>query len=114
MSCSDGSAVHIRVTQILSELCFSPKYSGSSCVRESIKAAVTAEKIPCRLSQVRCTGAAEKSIRTAIKKAWQRAELSVKIKYFGIIAMDEDWQPTNSEFIFMLAEKLRSDMALTD
>lgn len=49
----------------------------------------------------------ERSIRTAIHKSWNKADETLKNEMFGSYASSISKIPTNSEFIYVLAEKLR-------
>ncbi|MDY0322759.1 MAG: sporulation transcription factor Spo0A [Candidatus Carbobacillus sp.] len=49
----------------------------------------------------------ERSIRHAIEVAWQRGNLDTLAKYFGATVSQYKAKPTNSEFIAMLADRLR-------
>ncbi len=49
----------------------------------------------------------ERAIRTAIGAAWSRGDKEVLQRYFGCTVAGHKSKPTNSEFIFMIADKLR-------
>jgi len=49
----------------------------------------------------------ERAIRHAIETAWERSELEVINKMFRYTIRNDRGKPTNSEFIAMLADKLR-------
>ena len=108
--------LHMDITRILTALCFTPKYSGYDYVREAIKLAVEQGDRCCGISKSiyptvaklshTTNSAVESGIRTAIRRAWMRTDDSVKIELFGTYALCEGWIPTNSEFIFVLADRL--------
>lgn len=52
----------------------------------------------------------ERSIRHAIEIAWTRGDIDVLQSYFGYTVSTTKGKPTNSEFISLLADKLRLDM----
>jgi len=52
----------------------------------------------------------ERAIRHAIETAWERSELEVINKLFRYTIRNDKGKPTNSEFIAMLADKLRLKM----
>ncbi len=49
----------------------------------------------------------ERAIRHAIEVAWDRGDVDVLNSYFGYTIHNEKGKPTNSEFIAMIADKLR-------
>ena len=52
----------------------------------------------------------ERAIRHAIEVAWDRGDVDVLSSYFGYTIQNTRGKPTNSEFIAMIADKLRLDM----
>lgn len=52
----------------------------------------------------------ERAIRHAIEVAWYRGNIEVQQKYFGNTISTVTGKPTNSEFIAMLADRLRFKM----
>lgn len=113
----DEDKLHMDITQILTGLCFTPNYSGYNYVREAVKLAVAQEDkmpgiskgiYPVIAKQSGTTAAAvESGMRTAIRRAWNRSDPRSKLEIFGTYALNEHWVPTNSEFVFVLADKLR-------
>ena len=49
----------------------------------------------------------ERAIRHAIELAWERGDLDILQKYFGYTVSNSKGKPTNSEFIAMIADRLR-------
>lgn len=49
----------------------------------------------------------ERAIRHAIEVAWDRGDIEVLQKYFGYTVSNSKGKPTNSEFIAMIADRLR-------
>lgn len=49
----------------------------------------------------------ERAIRHAIEVAWDRGDVEVLSSYFGYTIQNQRGKPTNSEFIAMIADKLR-------
>lgn len=49
----------------------------------------------------------ERAIRHAIEVAWDRGDVDVLSSYFGYTILSSRGKPTNSEFIAMIADKLR-------
>ena len=52
----------------------------------------------------------ERAIRHAIEVAWERGELDIIDDYFGFTINTERGKPTNSEFIALIADRLRLEM----
>ena len=49
----------------------------------------------------------ERAIRLAIEGAWDRGDVDTLTSYFGYTISRQRGKPTNSEFIAMIADKLR-------
>ena len=52
----------------------------------------------------------ERAIRHAIEIAWDRGDLEVLNAYFGFTVNTSKGKPTNSEFIALIADKLKLSM----
>lgn len=52
----------------------------------------------------------ERAIRHAIEVAWDRGDVDVLASYFGYTIQNSRGKPTNSEFIAMIADKLKLKM----
>lgn len=52
----------------------------------------------------------ERAIRHAIEVAWSRGNVDILSEYFGYTIDIDRGKPTNSEFIAMLADKIRLEM----
>ena len=59
------------------------------------------------------TSRVERAIRHAIEVAWDRGDVDVLSSYFGYTIQSERGKPTNSEFIAMIADKLRLKMKIS-
>ena len=55
----------------------------------------------------------ERSIRHAIEVAWNRGQIEIAQDIFGYTVNSNKGKPTNSEFIAMIADKLRLDLKTT-
>ena len=53
----------------------------------------------------------ERAIRNAIEVSWQRGNASIFEELFGYSSLNGKQRPTNSEYIFRLADKIRLDIA---
>ena len=52
----------------------------------------------------------ERAIRHAIEVAWDRGDLETLQKYFGYTVSVSKGKPTNSEFIALIADKIRLEL----
>lgn len=52
----------------------------------------------------------ERAIRNAIEVSWQRGNVSIFEELFGYSSQTGRQRPTNSEYIFRLADKIRLDI----
>lgn len=55
----------------------------------------------------------ERAIRHAIEVAWDRGDVDVLSSYFGYTIQSQRGKPTNSEFVAMIADKLKLSMKTT-
>lgn len=55
----------------------------------------------------------ERAIRHAIEVAWDRGDVDVLSSYFGYTIQSQRGKPTNSEFIAMIADKMKLSMHTT-
>ncbi len=55
----------------------------------------------------------ERAIRHAIEVAWDRGDVDVLSSYFGYTIQSQRGKPTNSEFIAMIADKLKLSLRTT-
>ncbi|WP_028505198.1 sporulation initiation factor Spo0A C-terminal domain-containing protein [Ruminococcus sp. FC2018] len=104
------------IADVLFDLCVTKNYTGYIFILEAIKMAletsnftrcVSKEIYPAIAARFNVSpGSVERNIRTAIQSAWTRTGMSVKREYFGTFAHDERWRPTNSQFIFIIADRL--------
>ena len=79
-----------------------------SIVDEDIINSVTKELYPQIALQYKTTPPrVERAIRHAIEVAWNRGEEETLQKIFGYTVQSNKGKPTNSEFIAMIADRLR-------
>lgn len=55
----------------------------------------------------------ERAIRHAIEVAWDRGDVEVLSSYFGYTIQSNRGKPTNSEFIAMIADRIKLSMHKT-
>ena len=84
------------------------------CVKEpELVNAITKRLYPEIAKKYETTGSrVERAIRHAIEVAWDRGDVDVLNSYFGSTIDNKRGKPTNSEFIAMLAEKIRLEYKL--
>jgi len=112
--------LEVRVTNILIEIGVPAHIRGYNYMREAIILAVqnidvlnyiTKELYPtvakkCNTSSSRV----ERAIRHAIEVAWSRGEVSAIDNLFGYTISNHKGKPTNSEFIALIADRLRLEL----
>lgn len=108
------------VTGILLEIGVPAHIKGYAFMREAIIItvknpdiinAITKELYPTIASTFRTTPSrVERAIRHAIEVAWDRGDLETLQKYFGFTVSPNKGKPTNSEFVALIADKIRLDM----
>ena len=74
----------------------------------NLMGAVTKELYPMIAEKYNTTASrVERAIRHAIQLAWDRGNVDLMNRYFGYTINIERGKPTNSQFIAMIADKLR-------
>ena len=105
------------VTNIIHEIGVPAHIKGYQYLREAIILAVNNEEIinavtkslyPLLAKKYETTPSrVERAIRHAIEVAWNRGEIAVHDKIFGYTVNSNKGKPTNSEFIALIADKIR-------
>lgn len=111
-----------RVSSALCELCITPNYCGYRYLRDILTLVICEPDNVRRISKTIYPKVAamhsarpsciERGARTAISRSWQRVHPDIKAKYFGIHSTALTRCPTNSEFIFIVAERLLREIRL--
>lgn len=106
-----------EITNIIHEIGVPAHIKGYMYLREAITlvvndiellSAVTKELYPAIAKKYNTTASrVERAIRHAIEVAWGRGQVDTINKLFGYTIHNEKGKPTNSEFIAMVADKLR-------
>ncbi|MFS8639617.1 MAG: sporulation transcription factor Spo0A [Symbiobacteriaceae bacterium] len=112
--------LEIEITNLLHEIGIPAHIKGYLYLREAIirvvdrvelLGAVTKELYPAIAEKYDTTPSrVERAIRHAIEVAWNRGNIELMHKLFGHSIHADRGKPTNSEFIAMLADRLRMDM----
>ena len=110
-----------RVTEVIHEIGVPAHIKGYSYLREAIILAVenkgvvdamTKELYPAVAREFDTTPSrVERAIRHAIEVAWDRGSLDILVKWFGYTVSNTKGKPTNSEFIALVADKIRLEMS---
>ena len=121
-SSSDGkdSNLEVVITDIIHQIGVPAHIKGYHYLREAIIMAVN--DIEIMNSVTKClypsvakkhgttSSRVERAIRHAIEVAWDRGDVDVLNSYFGYTIHSSKGKPTNSEFIALIADKLRVNM----
>ena len=107
----------VEVTKIIHQMGVPAHIKGYQYLRDaillviedvSLLGAVTKELYPMIAQKYHTTPSrVERAIRHAIELAWDRGNVDMMNKFFGYTINVERGKPTNSEFIAMVADKLR-------
>lgn len=110
-------SLEMRITDVLHELGMPVHIKGYSYTRYAISLAVerpqlinyiTGELYPLVAEKFNTTPSrVERALRHAIEVAWDRGDLETLQKWFGYTVSLTKGKPTNSEFIALLADRLR-------
>lgn len=116
----DGDAsllLEQRVTAILHEIGVPAHIKGYQYLREGIVLAVRDIEVINAVTKVlypevarrfgTTSSRVERAVRHAIEVAWDRGDLETLQKYFGYTVSNSKGKPTNSEFIALIADRLR-------
>ena len=109
--------IEVKVTNLIHDLGVPAHIKGYQYLREGIIMAVANEEIinavtkslyPLLANKYDTTPSrVERAIRHAIEVAWNRGEIAVHDKIFGYTVNSNKGKPTNSEFIALIADKIR-------
>lgn len=115
-------ALEIRVTEVIHQIGVPAHIKGYQYLRDAIMltvhdleavGAITKILYPEIAKKYRTTSSrVERAIRHAIEVAWDRGDLETLQSYFGYTVSGIKGKPTNSEFISMIADRLRLQMKL--
>lgn len=116
----DEIALEVRVTEVIHQVGVPAHIKGYQYLREAIMMAVkdmesvgaiTKILYPAIAKRFKTTSSrVERAIRHAIEVAWDRGDLETLQAFFGYTVSGLKGKPTNSEFISMIADRLRLEM----
>ena len=109
--------LEVEVTTILHQMGVPAHVKGYQYLRDAILfilddinllGAVTKELYPLVAEKYNTSASrVERAIRHAIELAWGRGNVDMMVKFFGYTINTEKGKPTNSEFIAMVADRIR-------
>ena len=115
--------LEVRVTQMIHDVGVPAHIKGYQYIREAIILAVNDEEIinsitktlyPTLSEKFNTTSSrVERAIRHAIEVAWNRGQIEMHEKIFGYTVNSNKGKPTNSEFIAMIADRIRLSEKVT-
>lgn len=116
---SIATPIEVRVTNIIHDVGVPAHIKGYQYIREAILLAVENQDIinsitkalyPTLATKFKTTPSrVERAIRHAIEVAWNRGQIEMHDKIFGYTVNSNKGKPTNSEFIAMIADKLKME-----
>ena len=118
--CSKENSLKMRVTQVMHEIGVPAHIKGYEYLRQSIMLSVEDPHMLDAITKVLYPQVAktfqttpsrvERAIRHAIELAWGRGDLATLERWFGATISQLKGKPTNSEFIALIADKLRLEV----
>ena len=109
--------LELMVTEIIHQIGVSAHIKGYHYLREAIILSVKNSEIINSVTKLlyptvaknhgTTSSRVERAIRHAIEVAWDRGDIDVLNSYFGYTIQNDRGKPTNSEFIAMIADKIR-------
>lgn len=109
-----------RVTEVIQEIGVPAHINGYQYLREAILIAINDMAVINAITKVLYPQVAktfqaspsrvERDIRHAIEVAWARGDITILTKWFGYTVSHIKGKPTNSEFIALIADKIRLEM----
>lgn len=115
--CTQNSDLEIDITNMIHEIGVPAHIKGYQYLRDAISmvvddmdmlSAVTKELYPAIAKKNKTTPSrVERAIRHAIEVAWNRGKIETINSLFGYTVAEDKGKPTNSEFIAIVADKLR-------
>ena len=109
--------LELMVTEIIHQIGVPAHIKGYHYLREAIILSIKNEDVINSITKLlyptvakkyaTTSSRVERAIRHAIEVAWDRGDLDILNAYFGYTINNERGKPTNSEFIAMIADKIR-------
>ena len=109
--------LELMITEIIHQIGVPAHIKGYHYLREAIMLSIKNEEVINSITKLlyptvakkfsTTSSRVERAIRHAIEVAWDRGDLDVLNAYFGFTINNDRGKPTNSEFIAMIADKIR-------
>ena len=122
-SVNSTAPIEVRTTNMIHDVGVPAHIKGYQYIREAILLAVENEDIINAITKTLYPTLArkfsttpsrvERAIRHAIEVAWNRGQIEIHEKIFGYTVNSNKGKPTNSEFIAMIADRLRLENGAT-
>ena len=113
----DSHEIETQVTKIIHQIGIPAHIKGYQYLRTAIIMTINDNEIINSVTKIlypsvakkyqTTTSRVERAIRHAIEVAWDRGDIDTLNSYFGYTIQNNRGQPTNSEFIAMIADNLR-------
>ncbi|MBR2875875.1 MAG: sporulation transcription factor Spo0A [Clostridia bacterium] len=120
---SDTKNIEVTISEIMHQIGVPAHIKGYQYLREAIKCSVNDPEMLNSVTKIlyptvaktfsTTSSRVERAIRHAIEVAWDRGDVDVLSSYFGYTIQSQRGKPTNSEFIAMIADKLRLKMKIS-
>ncbi len=117
------SNIEVTISEIMHQIGVPAHIKGYQYLREAIKCSITDPEMLNSVTKIlyptvaktfsTTSSRVERAIRHAIEVAWDRGDVDVLSSYFGYTIQSQRGKPTNSEFIAMIADKLRLKMKVS-
>lgn len=114
---TDDNDLELMVTEIIHQIGVPAHIKGYHYLREGIVMSVKNREAISSVTKIlyptiakmyaTTSSRVERAIRHAIEVAWDRGNVDILNSYFGYTIQHDRGKPTNSEFIAMIADKLR-------
>lgn len=120
---NDEENLEVTISEIMHQIGVPAHIKGYQYLREAIKRSVNDPEMLGSVTKIlyptvaktfsTTSSRVERAIRHAIEVAWDRGDVDVLSSYFGYTIQSQRGKPTNSEFIAMIADKLRLKMKIS-
>ena len=107
------------IRTVLKELCVAPNYIGYKYLIDAVELIISNQNenlcltksiYPLIAKKYNVSiGSVERSIRTVVNNSWGKIPEAELIKYFGLYALTSSFKPSNSRFIYAVAEAFMSE-----
>ena len=117
-----GGDIDVIISDIMRQIGVPAHIKGYHYLRSSIKFAIIDDEMLSSVTKLlyptvakmynTTSSRVERAIRHTIEVAWDRGDVDVLSSYFGYTIQSQRGKPTNSEFIAMIADKIKLSMRI--